>query len=246
RSSDLPELCEATGLDPARLQVRAKQVLTNILHNYSQFSVSTIDSFFQKVIRAFTREIGLQSSFTLELDQKKVLDEVIDLVLQDVGKNEQLTHWLTQFAEEKVEAGSNWDFIKDIRMLGQEIFQEHYKSFEKDIAATVKQEDFIPQLLKKLKGIIYTFENEMKACGTKAIEVMAAHGLEVNDFSYGKSGVMGYLEKITQKDDYEPKLRVRSALKGPENWHAKASKKATLIAEAVMAGLGECLEIAVS
>src|SRR5690606_18956047 len=132
------------------------------------------------------------------------------------------------------------------RMLGQEIFQEHYKSFEKDIAATVKQEDFIPQLLKKLKGIIYTFENEMKACGTKAIEVMAAHGLEVNDFSYGKSGVMGYLEKITQKDDYEPKLRVRSALKGPENWHAKASKKATLIAEAVMAGLGECLEIAVS
>lgn len=242
----VPELCEATGLDPARLQVRAKQVLTNILHNYSQFSVSTIDSFFQKVIRAFTREIGLQSSFTLELDQKKVLDEVIDLVLQDVGKNEQLTHWLTQFAEEKVEAGSNWDFIKDIRMLGQEIFQEHYKSFEKDIAATVKQEDFIPRLLKKLKDIIYTFENEMKACGTKAIEVMAAHGLEVNDFSYGKSGVMGYLEKITQKDDYEPKLRVRSALKGPENWHAKASKKATLIAEAVMAGLGECLEIAVS
>lgn len=242
----LPELCEATGLDPARLQVRAKQVLTNILHNYSQFSVSTIDSFFQKVIRAFTREIGLQSGFTLELDQKKVLEEVIDLVLQDVGKNEQLTHWLTQFAEEKVEAGSNWDFIKDIRMLGQEIFQEHYKSFEKDIAATVKQKDFIPQLLKKLKGIIHIFENEMKACGTKALEVMAEHGLEVNDFSYGKSGVMGYLEKITQKDDYEPKHRARSALKGPENWHAKASKKATLITEAVMSGLGECLEIAIS
>ncbi len=241
----LPELCQATGLDPVALQARAKQVLTNILHNYSQFSVSTIDSFFQKVIRAFTREIGLQSGFTLELDQKKVLEEVIDLVLQDVGKNEQLTHWLTQFAEEKVEAGSNWDFRKDIRMLGQEIFQEHYKSFEKDIAATVKQEDFIPELLKKLKDITQAFENEMKFCGAKALEIMAAHGLDIDDFSNRKGGVMGYLEKITKKDDYKPGVRAREALLGPENWHTKTSKKATQIAEAVMAGLGECLENAV-
>lgn len=242
----LPELSQATGLDPMALQARAKQVLTHILHNYSQFSVSTIDSFFQKVIRAFTREIGLQSGFTLELDQQKVLDEVIDQVLMDVGKDEQLTQWLIQFAEEKVEAGSNWDFRKDIRMLAQEIFQEHYKSFEKDIAATAKQKDFIPQLLKKLKDIIQTFEDEMKACGAKAMEIMAAHGLEVDDFSNRKSGVMGYLAKIAQKDDYKPGSRARGALIGPENWHTKTSKKATLIAEAVMTGLGECLENAIS
>lgn len=240
------ELCEATGLEAGALQNRAKQVLTNILHNYSQFSVSTIDSFFQKVIRSFAREIGLQSGFTLELDQMKVLEEVIDLVLQDVGKNEQLTHWLTQFAEEKVEAGSNWDFRKDIRMLGQEIFQEHYKSFEKDIAATVKQKDFIPQLLKKLKDIVQDFEDEMKGCGTKALKIMAQHGLEIDDFSNRKSGVMGYLAKIVQKNDYEPGTRARDALLGPEKWHTKASKKATQIAEAVMAGLGDCLENAVS
>ncbi|MDD3201855.1 MAG: UvrD-helicase domain-containing protein, partial [Bacteroidales bacterium] len=37
---------------------RAKRVLTCILHDYSAFSVSTIDRFFQTAMRAFAREIG--------------------------------------------------------------------------------------------------------------------------------------------------------------------------------------------
>lgn len=241
----LPELCEATGLDAEVLQVRAQQVLTNILHGYSQFAVSTIDSFFQKVIRSFTREIGLQSGFSLELDQKKVLEEVINLVLQDVGKDKQLTRWLIQFAEEKVESGANWDFRGDIRNLAREIFQEHYKAFEKDIAAAASQKDFIPQLLGKLKAIVHAYEEEMKVCGEAALKVMAAHDLDIGDFAYTKGGVMGYLSKITNKGDYQPGIRTREALGNPEKWHTKTSKKAAQILEAVSAGLGDCLEKAV-
>ena len=204
--------------------------------------MSTIDSFFQKVIRSFTREIGLQSGFTLELDQQKVLDDVIDLVLQDVGKDKQLTRWLIQFAEDKVESGSNWDFRGDIRNLAREIFQEHYKSFEKDIAAAASQKDFIPKLLGKLKAIVNNYEEDMKGCGLQALKVMEAHGLEIGDFAYGATGVMGYLNKITYKNDYKPGDRALKARKNAENWHTKSSKKKEIIITAVAAGLEECLE----
>lgn len=237
----LSELIEATDLQPSQLKARSQEVLTKILHGYSQFSVSTIDSFFQKVIRAFTREIGLQAGFTLELDQQKVLDEVIDLVFEDIGKDKQLTEWLVRFAEEKVEQGKNWDFRKDIKQLAREVFQEHYKSFEKDIASAASRKDFVPQLLNKLKYIITTYQNAMRDCGTEALKVAEQHGLEVGDFSYGKGGVMGYLQKITESEEFVPGSRANKSLGNPENWHTKNSPKKEAIAKAVLAGLDNCL-----
>ncbi|MBO5562831.1 MAG: UvrD-helicase domain-containing protein, partial [Bacteroidales bacterium] len=40
------------------LRRRASMQLSGILHDYSAFSVSTIDKFFQQTLRAFSREIG--------------------------------------------------------------------------------------------------------------------------------------------------------------------------------------------
>ena len=52
---------------------RAGELLNTILNDYSGFSVGTIDKFFQSVIRAFTREIGIQPGYNLELDHQRVL-----------------------------------------------------------------------------------------------------------------------------------------------------------------------------
>ena len=46
---------------------RAKRTLHAILHDYSRFSVSTLDSFFQTLIRSFAKEYNLQ------LDRKSVV-----------------------------------------------------------------------------------------------------------------------------------------------------------------------------
>ena len=44
--------------------------LRRMLHDYSCFSVSTIDKFFQSVMRAFAREIGQYASYR---DRKSVV-----------------------------------------------------------------------------------------------------------------------------------------------------------------------------
>ena len=58
-------------LENDEINKRSQIVLSNILHNYSYFSVSTIDTFFQSVIQSFVKEIGLQIGFSLELDTQK-------------------------------------------------------------------------------------------------------------------------------------------------------------------------------
>ena len=71
-SGYLPDLIKVTGRNEASVRAEAKEILNSILHDYSRFSVSTIDSFFQKILRAFVREVGLKSGFSIELDHSAI------------------------------------------------------------------------------------------------------------------------------------------------------------------------------
>ena len=55
-SEYLAELVNATNKSEKEIRNEAKEILNSILHDFSRFSVSTIDSFFQKILRAFARE----------------------------------------------------------------------------------------------------------------------------------------------------------------------------------------------
>lgn len=106
RGSDYLEmLCKHYQINEEQLRKRAKTVLTDILHDYSSFNVSTIDSFFQQTMRAFTREIGLPGGYNIEMDQEAVLTEVIDNMIANLDgpDKRELLGWLVRFAEEKIE-----------------------------------------------------------------------------------------------------------------------------------------------
>ena len=62
------ELMEHLRLTEEDINSKAAKILINILHDYSSFSISTIDRFFQQVIRAFARDIGVHGGYALELD----------------------------------------------------------------------------------------------------------------------------------------------------------------------------------
>lgn len=235
------ELMKFLMLNEKEVADRSKVALGNILHNYSYFSISTIDSFFQKIIRNFAREIGLQSGFKLEMDQDKVLSEVVESLLMEIGNNKSLKNWLIQFAKEKVDAGQSWDITKDIKELGQEVFKEQFKAIEKDILKLNKDPDFIANYTLKLKKLIKEFESRAQDLGKKACEIMRYYNLEVDDFSYRKGGVMGYLEKVCNKSVDIPGIRARQAYNNLDSWYTKSSSKKELIQNAVSGGLNNVL-----
>src|SRR5680860_900233 len=82
---------------------KAKQVLKNILHDYNRFSINTIDSFTQKIIKSFNRELGISPNFTIELDSDMILQEAVDRMLAKIDKDKKLLQWLKEFSKEKIE-----------------------------------------------------------------------------------------------------------------------------------------------
>ena len=72
-SDYLDGLIKISGKTEDEIRKEAREILNSILHDFSRFSVSTIDSFFQKILRAFAREAGLHSGFSIELDHSTIL-----------------------------------------------------------------------------------------------------------------------------------------------------------------------------
>ena len=53
------ELKEATGFDDDQLKAQAQKILTSILHQYSYFSISTIDSFLSESYQGLCQGDGI-------------------------------------------------------------------------------------------------------------------------------------------------------------------------------------------
>jgi len=217
-------LAESLNKAELELTLEAETVLQHLLHGYSYFSVMTIDAFFQKVVRGFAREMGLQAGFKIELDIDRVLDAVIDELLLVISEPEQraLRRWLTRFAEEKVEAGNSWDFRREIKELARELFKESYWEKQNTFADQAVTQQTTAELLNKLRELQSAFELHLHELGRTGLEVLQQEGLSVEDFSYGRSGVVGYFSKITEGSSYAPTARV---IAGRDNIEAWVSKK---------------------
>jgi ATP-dependent helicase/nuclease subunit A len=222
-SKQLNGLIESTGLSEKQIRDKAKVILKRLLHNYSQFSVSTIDSFFQRIIRGFTRELGIQGGYSIELDTDVLLTEVINRLLLRAETDRSLLSWLTKFAESLIEKGESWNLKKGIRALGTEIFKEEFKSFEEVARMRFSDREFLKAYQAKLYAIQNRIGGDYREFGKKARLIMEASGLSVEDFSGKARGPAGFLLKLETGEFRAPTTTATGATSGPEKWHTANS-----------------------
>ena len=173
------ELMKDFNLEEAAVNEYAGKILIRILHDYSSFSISTIDKFFQQVIRAFAREIGVNGSYNLELDTDTTLQQAVDNLFLGLSEedNKLLLQWMTRFAEERVEQSESWNIRKNITDLGKEIFKENYQHKADETNAKLHNRDFLKQYLDKIRQVKNDFEKEVKNTADETLRFLELHGM---------------------------------------------------------------------
>ena len=207
RKSDYVELLKsAYSLTEIQVRKQAAQILIDILHDYSAFNISTIDRFFQQTMRAFTREIGLQGGYGIEMDQELVLTTAIDNLLSDLEKPESkdLLGWLLRFAEDKIESGGEWNLRKDIMALSREVFKESYKAFSEAVGRDIEDKKALEDYKNELYGIIRSVEATAKELGERGLAILNKYGLKVTDFKGGSRSPLTLLDRLVQGEMKEP------------------------------------------
>ena len=221
----LESLQKELGFPEEIIRQRARLVLKNILHDFNRFSINTIDSFTQRVIKAFNRELGISPNFALELDDSMILEEAVDNMLAKIDRDKKLLDWLVKFSEEKITENQSQRIEDDIKSLGRELFKEKFQVFFPEDENTVYTRENLTAFKKELNKIIHPFEATLKKKGAEAIQLINDHGFTVNDFSYNLSGIAGYFQKLSEGEIKEAGARVLTAEESAEKWFNKSHKQ---------------------
>jgi ATP-dependent exoDNAse (exonuclease V) beta subunit len=235
-------LQQVANLDEEKLKKRATTALNLILHNYSSFSIGTIDKFFQKVLRGFARETGLQSIFRIELNQNLVLSKTIDELLFRLDEFPGIKIWLARYADERIKSGKSWNFRKNLNSMGKEIFRENFKLFDKEIREKLFDKEFLNMFREKVHKEKETIEERYRALGKKAMGLIANTSLEVDDFPRKGSGYVGFLMKSSRGIVPESYKMFHGAIDDPGKWATKSSKKKEEIIRLMEDGLLETMK----
>jgi len=142
---------------------RSRQRLTEILHYYDDFQLTTIDKLMYKIIKTFAREMHLSSDVDVILDYKEVISNLIDQLINRAEPDSDLSNFLISFAINKIDDDKFWDIKDDLLKITGIIFDDNHFNELKSLE-TKNLKDFV-RLNQYLNSEIKQIENQMTAYG---------------------------------------------------------------------------------
>ncbi|GAA4047602.1 UvrD-helicase domain-containing protein [Hymenobacter glaciei] len=218
----LTEIAAELHLPETEVKRRAAATFRLVLYHYGDFGVSTIDSFVQRIVMAFTRELGLPATFEVELDTDAVLQSAVAALLDKVNRDPNsklLSQTLAEYALGQAEEGKSWSRLpEELAGFGRVLFNE-------TVQEAVAQLDKLSLAdFRRLDKEIRARRGEIEAAFAQTQEVGAAilaqADVSVDDLYYGKSGIGQYVQKgvALLQADAGPNSYVRKTL-AEDKWH---------------------------
>jgi ATP-dependent exoDNAse (exonuclease V) beta subunit len=186
-------LCSELGITHQQLKQRARVVLSQILHHYSDFSIGTIDSFTHKIVKTFAHDLKLPVNFNLEMDVEGFYDKVISTLFNQIGEDEYVSKLLKEFVLNKAEENASWDPEKTIKEFAKLLQKENSDTYLNQLKNLNAQE--LEEIRKELFAYLSYYNSFLKTEGQKAIDLIAKNNLTDNDFTYKKIGPQNFFNK---------------------------------------------------
>ncbi len=201
-------------IDSVTIQDRSKKVLSEILHNYSDFSIFTIDKFFHKIIRTFAVELGLHTGFTPEVNSDNYIEQTIYSLLTQIGDDNDITKITTETALQKLyNTDKRWEIKSDIQTLCKTLQNDS------DIVYIKKLENTTLTDLEDTRKKIQDYLEEAKEKALALKNVIKQQGIKRESFS--RELLPNYLNKIISKEFECPSETLQKYSNGERSWYAK-------------------------
>ena len=231
-SSMKSELMNILNIDENTLKERANKLYDTILHNYSDFNISTIDGFVQQISRSFTKELNLPAQYRVLLDDDDLLDELIQsLDKQIVKENKYITEILTDFINFQLEEEHSLRVDVSIRDYVKKLLKESaYKKGESlniKVLSDSEYQDvkkYLNETNRRYKKLVLNDIKEIR-------DVEDEFGIVQNDYNGMSRGLPAMLKKIENDINIEPSSlltsTIKTILKEEKDWFSnKCNKKA--------------------
>lgn len=217
---------EELGMQEKEVREKAALALQLLLHNYSYFRVTTIDSFFLCVLRNLAKELDLPANLSVELNDKEVEELAVDKMLASLKANDREMRWIMDYIHEAIKDDKGWNIIKSIKDFGANIFKDKYQEECENINRIINDNGLLAKFVSEIDKESKDAIRIMEKLSIRFREILNSYKLSVEDFSRGKRGVIGIFLKI-EKGLINPKNLLKdTVLKGldvecPNIWITK-------------------------
>jgi ATP-dependent exoDNAse (exonuclease V) beta subunit len=186
-------LCEELQIEQSDLQKRAGIVLKSILHNYSDLSIGTIDSFTHKIVKTFAHDMKLPVNFNIETDTEAFYDKVISVLFSKIGEDPYISKLLKEFALNKAENDAGWDPEKQIRNFSALLLKENSSEYTEQLLKLSTDE--LDDIRKQFFEFIQHYKTNLKNQSQQALILIKQKGLSDDDFKYKAAGPQNFFKK---------------------------------------------------
>lgn len=149
RSPYAEEFTALFNTDERTLSHLASDVLDDLLFDFAYFHVSTIDAFFQNVLRIFAREIEMPDNFELELDNRYTISIGVNEMFNSINyrdpidplkKKERrwLSSWLTRYMSRMLETGRSINLFSRTSSLYNDLISTFTRLIDEDFKLNSK------------------------------------------------------------------------------------------------------------
>ncbi len=222
------------------LRCSARSALMHLLFDFNFFQVSTIDSFFQLILRTFAREAELTGNYEVDLENDRAMESGVRSMfdsLKDDGdslRNTRMVNWLTEFLLNELKeghavslfnrrSGAFTQLLDFVRRTDTEEFKRGYAAMMEYLSSPERLEAFRQQLASA---------PSRHAAVTKSACAGALELIEARGYLEGKAKVNSTVVKLLQvgaNNGYDtaksPGKTLGSVLEIPENAYNGELKK---------------------
>ncbi|MCT4664351.1 MAG: UvrD-helicase domain-containing protein [Flavobacteriales bacterium] len=175
------EFAQYFGYSKEQLHQRCFQLQQSILHNYSNFAVSTIDKFMLKIIRSIRFEVGLKSSFEILADYQEWFDYSINELIEQINENKGFDEYIQQFISELLQDGKSWNLKYQLGEIAGNLVREEYRK-KYQYLFDIQSFDELKSIRKNLDKEQKEIEAALDTIQSGFVEVLRTNEVAWTDF----------------------------------------------------------------
>ena len=197
----LSDFIEEFSATKEQVQQAALLGLNILLHGYSDFQISTIDAFFQSILRTLAVETDRNESYQIELDDKYLSQVGVDMTLSEVNDNtgrkkSYAKFWIQSLILDMLRDGEGWnpfkksknglyaELVKFTNLFHSEVFKENVEAeLMEYLTSDVDYMKVYSKLKKSHKDCHEEYKEAYSESRTAILEMLKNEGCDFNSLN---------------------------------------------------------------
>src|SRR5690606_26355095 len=140
-------------------------------------------------------------------------------LISKIGTDQLISEAMEDFVLSRLDEERSFVVENEMKKMASQLLNDSSADYIKKLEI-IEQEQFTEAKIF-LRKELHDFEQKLKSFSLNMTEIMESKGLEVDDFSYKKSGIAGFFttldKRLKEKGIIEPGKRIFDALKN-DSW----------------------------